>query len=141
MRILSLFVLCGLLLAVTPAAQAGTGRYWTERKPYHVEIFAKLGRGLTNAALSPFEIPTQSYKEGLRASIHGDTVADMGVGAFAGLFTGIGYGFMRLGIGIFDTVTFPIPTKALLRPATPAIYLEDLPSSVSGGATLNDSRR
>lgn len=141
MRSRSLPLVLAAVLLLAGAAQASSGDYYTEQRPYYVKIFAKLGRGLSNVSLCWTELYAQSYKEGLRASIHGDTVADIGVGTGTGFFVGIGYTVMRFGIGVFDTVSFPIPTRPLMRTATPAIYLEDLPASASGGATLPRSHR
>lgn len=134
MRSLALALSLATLLA--GAAQAGTGRYYTEPRPYPMKALTKLGRGIANVSLAPSELYTQTYKETLRASIHGDSIADIGVGTFAGVFKGVGFTFARFGIGLFDFFTFLLPTRPLMRPATPAIFLEDLPSSVSGGATL-----
>jgi len=133
-------VLAAVLL-VAGSAQANSGDYYTEERPYYVKIFAKLGRGLSNVSLCWTELYTQSYKEGLRATIHGETVTDIGVGTGTGFVVGIGYTAMRLGVGIFDTVSFPIPTRPLMRTATPAVYFEDLPASVGGGVTLPRTHR
>lgn len=139
MRSLALALALASLFAC--AAQAGTGRYYTEPRAYPMKALTKLGRGIANVFLAPSELYSQTYKEGLRASIHGDSVADVGVGTFAGVFKGVGYTVARFGVGAFDFLTFPLPTRPLMRPATPAIFLEDLPSSVSGGATLPRSQR
>jgi len=132
--------LAALTLCAT-SAQASSGDYYTEPRPYYVKALSKLGRGVTNLSLSWTEIYRQSYIEGLRASIHGETVADIGVGYSTGFFVGIGYTVMRLGVGTFDTVSFFIPTRPLMRPGTPAFYMEDLPASLSGGVTVPASHR
>ena len=128
-----------LLLVALPAT-AGTGRYWSEDRPYYVDILNKFGRGLWNIAVAPTEIYTQAYKEGLRASIHGDTVTDVSVGTTTGGLVGVGTMFVRVGVGAFDLVTFPWPTRPWIRPATPAIYLEDVPPA-SIGVDLPESHR
>ena len=108
-----------LLLATPAVAQA--------ERPYHVKIFAKFARGVVNVAFSPTEIYINGYKEGTYASRRDDiTWADVYVGAAAGGIVGIGYMFMRIGVGVVDIVSFPVPTKPLMQPATPQILLEGL---------------
>ncbi len=139
----TLAVALALTLTLTAAsAQAGIGDYYTEPRPYYVKIFAKLGRGLSNVLFGWTELYGQTYKEGLHASIHGQTVSDTAIGAGAGFAVGIGYTVLRMGLGTFDTVSFFVPTRPLLLdPATPAKFLEDVPTLPHGAVTLPDSHR
>ena len=139
--VLSAALIVALAGLFTVPARASSGDYYSEARPYYVKILSKLGRGVSNAMLCWTELYTQSYKEGLRASIHGETSVDTAVGTVTGLFVGVGHTALRFGVGVFDTVSFPIPTRPLIRPGTPAIFLEDLPASVSGGASLPATHR
>jgi putative exosortase-associated protein (TIGR04073 family) len=60
---------------------------------------------LTNIALSPFEIPNQMIKEAKRH----DTVGGAVAGYVTGIPVGCGWMLYRLGVGVFDFVTGPIP--------------------------------
>lgn len=137
----SLALALALLVAVASSAQAGTGDYYTERRPYYVKILAKLGRGLSNVIFSWTELYGQSYKEGLRAHIHGETLGDTAVGVGTGFGVGIGYTVMRIGVGVFDTATFFFPSRPLMTPATPAKFLEDVPTTPDGAVTLPAGHR
>ncbi|MEM7411554.1 MAG: hypothetical protein AAF430_15080 [Myxococcota bacterium] len=121
-----------LTLAWAGPAVAGTGRYWTDNRPYYVEALNKLNRGFINIATAPTEIYSQAYKEGLRASIHGETLLDIPVGTTTGGFVGVGAMFIRFGLGTFDLATFFWPTRPWIRPATPAAALEDVPPRAMG---------
>lgn len=61
----------------------------------------KLGRGIANIAFSPLEIPMKMY----------DITQEEGdiAGITYGTFAGIGYCIARIGVGIADVVTFPMP--------------------------------
>jgi hypothetical protein len=52
------------------------------------------------------------------------TWTDTHVASFAGGATGVGYMFTRIGVGFFDVLTFPWPTKPVMQPPTPVVYLE-----------------
>jgi putative exosortase-associated protein (TIGR04073 family) len=79
----------------------------TKREGFNIfKSFRKGGRGLTNIALSPFEIPNQMVKEAKRH----DTIGGATAGYFAGIPIGCGWMVYRLGVGVFDFVTGPIPT-------------------------------
>ena len=117
-----------MVVGLSSAAQAGTGQYYTERRPYPIKALAKLGRGLANVVWAPTELYRQPFKEAERANAGGDTWLDIHfVGVFTGFWVGIGYTVARVGVGIFDTATFVVPTRPLMRPATPPIFFEDVP--------------
>jgi putative exosortase-associated protein (TIGR04073 family) len=99
-----------LALLLPAAAHANTDR------SYPVKILWKFGRGVYNVVKSPVEIPVNSYKEARGAKLAGDNTSGQVLGYLVGIFTGTGYMFCRIGTGIFDIVTFPWPTKALMEP-------------------------
>jgi putative exosortase-associated protein (TIGR04073 family) len=107
-------VVVGAALACSNLANAQTPSP-VESKPTTVQkgegfnVFKavrKGGRGLTNIATCPFEIPNQMVKEAKRHDTFG--------GALGGYVTGIpiGCGWMlyRCGTGLWDFLTGPFPT-------------------------------
>lgn len=70
------------------------------------KAFRKGGRGLTNIAMSPLEIPNQMVKESKRH----DTVGGAVAGYLTGIPVGCGWMLYRLGTGVFDFLTGPFPT-------------------------------
>lgn len=64
----------------------------------------KLGRGLTNVFTGWIEVPKQVY---LGAQQDNEVV-----GATAGLFKGLGSTLLRTGIGLYDAITFPLPSPS-----------------------------
>lgn len=113
-----------LALALTPiapdVAAAGSDR------AYPVQIVSKLWRGAVNVLLSPAELPVNSYKEARRAEMTGGNAGQTMVGYGTGFVTGVGYGVARVGVGLFDMVTFPIPTAPVMQPAAPNLLVETL---------------
>lgn len=91
--------------ASKPASTAGTTR--TERDDFNVFMAArKSGRGLCNVILSPFEIPNQMVNEAKRH----DTIGGSLGGYLTGIPVGCGWMIYRLGVGLYDFITAPIPT-------------------------------
>lgn len=115
------FVLA-FLIAATSVASAEP----TADRSYPVRALWKLGRGLNNLAGAPSEIPVNMFKEAEGAKHAGDNFGGVVVGGFVGTFTGIGYTFARLGVGLFDVFTFPWPTQPVMQPATPDGFIETL---------------
>jgi putative exosortase-associated protein (TIGR04073 family) len=111
-----------LLIAAPSLASAET----TTDRAYPVRVLWKLGRGLHNLVGAPSEIPVNAFKEAEGAKLAGDNVGGVLVGGFTGTFTGVGYMFARMGVGLFDVVTFPVPTGPVMQPATPDGFLETL---------------
>lgn len=111
MRIFTLVALSVLLL-MTPASAA-------EKQSYPVETISKFFRGLENIGASPLEIPVNMYKQARRAEDSGANASGVDVGYFTGLCVGIGFTVARIGVGIADVITFPVPTQPILQPATP----------------------
>ena len=90
-----------------------------EERAYPVKIIWKFGRGLENILKSPVEIPVNMYKEAHRAEVRGENAGGQAIGYFTGTITGIGYTLARIGVGIFDVVTFPVPTRPVMLPSAP----------------------
>jgi putative exosortase-associated protein (TIGR04073 family) len=100
-----------LLFAVAPCSASAD-----DRVPAPI---TKLARGITNVVLGlPGElvynvVETAHSDEGL-ASAGGH-----GAGVFSGVLMGIGMGVARMGSGLVDVVTFPVPfddNRPLLEP-------------------------
>lgn len=76
-----------------------------DRGPNVFRAFRKGGRGLTNIASSPLEIPNQMVREARRHDTFGGAIG----GYITGIPVGCGWMFYRLGTGLFDLLTFPAP--------------------------------
>ncbi len=79
----------------------------------------KLGRGLANIVLSPWEIPKQIMRETEQSNAF--------YGATSGVFVGFGRTALRIAVGAVETATFllPFPTSydPIMRPAY--VFQED----------------
>ncbi len=84
---------------------------------YASGLALKLGRGLSNVLLSPVELP---------ASVCGN-ICDRGVwGVIVGPFDGAVTGVERIGAGVLDVVTFPVPWPLEgMEPASEPIWDKD----------------
>jgi len=108
-RLLIFIPLLLLLLtaAAAPALAAGHAEKdyiddVLEPESYMEKSSFKLIRGLTNIVTSPGEIPKQMVL----------TIRDRGgLGVPLGFFKGIGMTVMRVGIGAWETVSFPAPNS------------------------------
>jgi len=101
---------------VDPAATSDPPR----REGFNVfKMFRKSGRGLTNIASSPLEIPNQMVRESKRHKTF--------CGAVAGYVTGIPFGcgmmLYRCGAGLVDFVTAPVPMPTYERSFIEPEYL------------------
>ena len=94
------------LLASAPYAEAGASEQTTSNN-----TLVKIGRGLTNIATFPGEFITQ-MPPAMNES------PDYLTGTLVTVGRGIGYGIMRLGAGVYDVVTSPVPTKPIMQPPT-----------------------
>jgi putative exosortase-associated protein (TIGR04073 family) len=112
---LSLVALLGFMPSVAAAERA-----------YPVKIIWKFGRGLENIIKSPVEIPVNMYKEAHRAEIGGENAGGQMIGFLTGTITGIGYTLARIGVGVFDIVTFPVPTPPVMLPSAPDGLVETI---------------
>ncbi|MEY2600577.1 MAG: hypothetical protein RLZZ142_2836 [Verrucomicrobiota bacterium] len=131
----SLLVVCGVL-----ALSAGGSRadihdpYLMDQNPIR-----KLSRGLSNVTFGATEIPVTWHSVNVR---HGNAAA------FSyGLVSGVGRTLARLGAGIYDIVTFPIPSNRgsyspILPSATPWVHngFEEFPPELGFESRLDYSR-
>ena len=86
--------------------------------PY-TPMTTKLGRGLLNVGFCWVEIPKCIYLEWINL----DPVTGTAVGAVEGL----GLGAKRLLLGVYEVVTFPVPTKRAYQPLMePEFVMQDL---------------
>lgn len=87
----------------------------------------KFSRGLVNIVTSPGELLIQP------AIIH--ETENLPIAITAGLIRGIGMTVARIGVGVYDIVTFPIPLprdyEPVFRPETTLEALEQMHSSRS----------
>ena len=103
-RALSFLALVFLVVAgMSGRAYAVDTYVLPEDKDWSVDVFTKLGRGLTNVASSPLEIPKKAYIESSRSDDWIETLARLQAGALIGT----GRGVIRAGAGLFDVLTFP----------------------------------
>lgn len=110
-RILSVAI--AALIIAMPALAGAEGR------AYPVETISKFGRGLENILASPIELPVNMFKQARDAEKRGDNDTGVEVGYFTGFFVGVGFVLARIGVGVADIVSFPVPTKPFMSPATP----------------------
>ena len=78
----------------------------------------KVGRGLVNTVSSPLEIPNQMYLLADHANDNSKYGIRTAAAAIEGLFMGLGFTCWRLGAGIYDIITFPIPNyeRCIIKP-------------------------
>ena len=69
----------------------------------------KVGRGFVNTISSPLEIPNQMYLLADHANNNSKYGLRTAAATIEGLFMGIGFMCWRLGAGVYDIITFPIP--------------------------------
>jgi putative exosortase-associated protein (TIGR04073 family) len=93
---------------------------------YAESTITKLGRGIENIGYSPVEIPVNMYKQARKAEANGDNNSSITVGYFTGLIVGIGFMVARIGVGVAEIVSFPVPTGPLMQPPTPDGMIETL---------------
>lgn len=85
----------------------------------------KLGRGLANVFTGFVEVPKNISREWRKS--------DPATGVIVGGVKGMGWGATRFATGVYETVTFPVPSPAnyepLMYPATPMtdVWGEQLP--------------
>jgi len=116
----TLSVAIAALIIGMPALSAAEGR------AYPVETISKLGRGVVNILASPEELLVNMFKQARDAETHGDNDSGVNVGYFTGVFVGVGFMFARIGVGVADIVSFPIPTRPFMSPATPDHLFETI---------------
>ena len=113
-----------LLIALAIFLPSGAMADTYGQRAYPVRIISKFFRGGLNVGMSPIEIWANSYKEAHKAQVAGDNIVGIVVGYSTGIVTGIGYMGARIGVGLYDMLTFPMPSAPLMQPATPAFTFE-----------------
>jgi putative exosortase-associated protein (TIGR04073 family) len=78
-------------------------------KPAISKPFVKFGRGIVNTISSPLELPNQMYILSDHANENSTYRIETAAAAIEGMFMGTVYAFWRLGAGIYEVITFPIP--------------------------------
>ena len=87
--------------------------------PCNNDAWKKLGRGVCNMATFPLELPSQISKT---------NISDGPMAAFTwGLLKGVGMTTLRALVGVYETVTFPLPCPEGYKPilTEPEFFLED----------------
>ena len=105
---------------------------FADSSAYPVEVISKLGRGISNVALSPAEISVNMYKQARQAESADGNDSSIGVGYFTGFFVGIGFMVARIGVGVAEIVSFPIPTRPMMNPPTPDGLIETIEKDDAG---------
>ncbi len=101
---LVLVLVGGMLLGSVRVLYADAG----DQTPVGEQMFAKLGRGLANAATGWIEIPKR---------MHDETAANgPGVGWTWGLIKGVGYAIARSVAGAYEIVSFPVAMPEAYQP-------------------------
>ena len=113
MRFLAIVLILGFVASPVVAAD----------RAYPYEVSRKLLRGLNNVFTSPGEIPKNYRKEGYRSFLDGNNLAVNGLASTSGALLGVGYMVARFFVGVYEIVTFPIPSKPLMEPE--ALYCHD----------------
>jgi putative exosortase-associated protein (TIGR04073 family) len=83
------------------------------------DAWKKLGRGVCNMATFPLELPNQISKT---------NITDGPMAAFTwGLLKGVGMTTLRALVGVYETVTFPMPCPEGYKPilTDPEFFFED----------------
>lgn len=99
---------------------------------YPVEVISKLGRGISNVVSSPTEISVNMYKQARQAEEGDGNGSGIGVAYFTGLFVGIGFMVARIGVGVADILSFPVPTRPMMNPPTPDGLIETIEKDGDG---------
>ena len=91
-----------------PESQAGFAE-----EQYEAKSMKKLQRGAENIFLSPLEVPHGVKTEYMRRN---SEYLPVGVESFfIGTLRGVGNGFKRFGVGIFEVFTFPFPQEPIVE--------------------------
>jgi len=112
-----------------------------EHRAYPVRILGKLFRGVLNIVSAPAELVTNPIKEAGRAQDRGGSYGQTVLGYGVGTVTGVVYTVARVGVGVVDILTFPIPTRPLMQPEIPATTLEILDDRAHANGQATTARR
>lgn len=116
--------LVGLGLALVVLAPSVAAAQST--RAYPVQMISQLGRGVVNVLMAPIEVPVNMWKEGNGAVAHDANKGRQMIAMFTGAVTGTGYMCARVGVGFWEVVSFPYPTRPLMQPSTPDGFFETL---------------
>ncbi len=105
-RFFALFLFTGLLAAYAPTTFAD---YQPGQSSYGSKVGNKALNAFANLTTAPLEIPKNIINTTNKSNIF--------YGVIGGLFKGLLNTGGRLGVGIADLVTFPLPTKLIAQPA------------------------
>jgi putative exosortase-associated protein (TIGR04073 family) len=105
-RFFVLFLFTGLLAAYTPASIAD---HQTGQSSYGSKVGNKALNAFANLATAPLEIPKNMINTSNKSNVF--------YGIVGGLFKGLVHTAGRLGVGIADLITIPLPTKPIAQPA------------------------
>jgi putative exosortase-associated protein (TIGR04073 family) len=117
-------IAAGLMLVAMPVCAQRFGDEYREQSAFG-KMQHKLGRGLANIVTGPIEIPKNISREWRKS--------DPVTGFIIGGVKGVGWAASRIAVGVYDTVTFPVPVPAnyepLMQPETPlpSVWGEQLP--------------
>ncbi|GAB4312599.1 MAG: hypothetical protein Kow0059_03250 [Candidatus Sumerlaeia bacterium] len=122
-KVLSAAVLVGLVFTVsTPSIQASD--VYREQTAIDA-MMEKLGRGMVNILTGWVEIPKNIAKKWRET--------DPFTGFVVGSIKGVGWGFARTMVGVYETITFPFPVPRDYQPIMepeyilPSVWGEELP--------------
>ena len=79
-----------------------------ERSPF-TKPFVKFGRGVVNIITAPFEIPNHMYLLSDNAAENSSYRLETASAAIEGFFMGTVFTFWRLGAGMYELTTSPLP--------------------------------
>jgi len=103
------FIIIKLIIILMPAIPLLCHAEEISDKPFISKPFRKFGRGMVNVISSPLELPNQMYLLSDHAHENSKYGVETASAAIEGVFMGAVYTFWRLGSGIYDLITFPLP--------------------------------
>jgi len=105
-RIVNILLVTGLLAVTVPLAQADEA---SEQTSYGSKIGNKALNGFTNIVSAPLEFP--------KNIVNNVNQTNFFYGVFGGFLKGIIHTTGRMGSGIADLITFPLPTTPIVHPS------------------------
>jgi len=123
-KLLTGLAIAAIVGAALPAAAQRYGDEYRETSAFG-KMQHKLGRGLANIFTGVIEVPKNISREWRKS--------DPVTGVIVGGVKGVGWAATRMAVGVYDTVTFPIPVppnyEPLMQPETPlpSVWGEQLP--------------
>jgi len=123
-KALAMLSVAAMVMLAMPAAAQRYGDEYRESSAFG-KMQHKLGRGLANVFTGVVEVPKNISREWRKS--------DPVTGVIVGGVKGVGWAATRMAVGVYDTVTFPLPVPAnyepLMQPETPlpSVWGEQLP--------------